>query len=76
MEFHVMSQMEDIRQRLGNVPALRDPGMQIEMFVAVEKGVKEQLAYAFGLGINAHARIKVRGTALDNHHQRICRRLR
>jgi hypothetical protein len=37
------------------------------MFVAMDQGVEEQLIDALRIGIDAHPRIEVGGTALDDH---------
>jgi hypothetical protein len=43
--------------------------LHIEVIVASEQIVEEQVINALGLRINAHARIEIRGTALNNHDQ-------
>ena len=39
------------------------------MFITSEQIVEEQVVNAFGLRIQSHARIEVRGAALNDHDQ-------
>jgi len=45
--------------------------LHVEVFVAREQRVEHEVVDAFGLGINAHARIEIGGAALDDHGQRV-----
>ncbi len=68
---HAVVQMKDVGQRIGNFPALRQPGLQVEVIVAADQGIEEQLVDALRLRVDADARIEVDGTALDDHDQRV-----
>jgi hypothetical protein len=61
--------MEDIGSRIRNLPPLGQPRLNIEVIIAGEQIIEEQVVNAFGLRIQSHARIEIRGTALNNHHQ-------
>ena len=63
--------MEDVGQRVGKLPALGQAGLQLEVLVAGEQAVEEQLVDAFRLRVGPDARVEVGGAALDDHHQRL-----
>jgi len=61
--------VEDVGQGVGHLPALGQAGLQLEVLVAGEQAVKEQLIDALRLGVGADPRIEVRRAALDDHDQ-------
>ncbi len=69
VEAHALPQMEDIGQRIGNLPALGQHRLQIEVLIAAEKRIEDQHINALGLRVQPHARIEIRWAALDDHDQ-------
>ena len=63
--------MKDVGQRIGNFPAVGQRRLQIKVIVPAHQRVEQQLADALRLRIYTHARIKIGGAALDDHHQRV-----
>jgi len=63
------SQMKDVGEWVGNLPALRQAGLQVEMRIAPEEGIEEQHVDAFGLAIGSNARVEIGRAALDDHDQ-------
>ena len=68
---NAVMQVKDVGLRIGNLPAVGQPGLQVEMVVATNQRVEEQLVDAFRLGVHANPRIEVGGAALDDHDQRV-----
>ena len=64
-------QVEDISQRIWNLPSLRQPRLNIEVLVTRQQRIEEKFANALRLRVDPNARIKIRRAAFDNHHQRI-----
>ena len=71
MKGHTVMQMEDVGKRIGNLPTLGQSRLNVEVLVARQQRVEDKLVNALRLRIEAHPRIKVGGTALDNHYQRV-----
>ena len=65
-----MAQMKDVGERIGNLPALGQPRLQLEVIVAPQQSFEDQLADALRLGIGPDARIEVERRALDQHRRR------
>src|SRR5436190_15117500 len=59
--------MKHVGQRIGILPSLCQAGKDIEMIVAPQKRVEDQLVDALRLRIGADTGIEVRRTALDHH---------
>ena len=64
-------QMKNVGQRIGNLPALGQSGLNVEVLVARQQRVEEEFVDALRLPVDAHARIEIRGAALDDHDQRV-----
>jgi hypothetical protein len=64
-------QMENVGQRIGNLPTLCQTGLNVEMLVASQQGVEDKFVNALRLAIDPNSRIEVRRAALDNHYQRV-----
>ena len=69
VKLHAMVQVEDIGQRIGNVPALGQAGGDIEVVAAGQQVVEDEVVDALRLRVQTDARIEVGGAALDDHHQ-------
>ena len=69
MKLHAVVQMEDIGQRIGNIPAFGQAGGDVEMVVAGQQVVEDEVVDALGLRVQADAGIEVGRAALDDHHQ-------
>ena len=67
--------MENVRLRIGYVPTRREGGLKVKVLVAFDEGIEDEIADALGLSVDADTRIKVVGTALDDHDQRVGVRL-
>ena len=61
-------QVEDVSERVWDVPLFGQAGLNIEVFVTCEQIVKDQIINSFRLSINANSRIEIRGTALNDHY--------
>jgi hypothetical protein len=61
--------MENIGKGVGNLPALGEVGLNVQMVVAGEQVVKDETIDPLRICIQPHSRIKVGGTALNHHHQ-------
>ena len=68
---HAAMEVEDVGQRIGNLPALGQPGLHVEMLIASEQRVEEKLVNALRLRVDPNSRIEIRRTALNNHDQRV-----
>ena len=60
--------VENVGQWIGNLPTLCQPGLNIEVLVAREKGVEEKLVNAFRLPVDPNSRVEIRWAAFNNHH--------
>ena len=61
--------MEDVSERVRDLPALGEAGLQIEMLVTLEERIEEQHVNALGKAIGTNAGIEVGRAALDDHDQ-------
>src|SRR5271167_816527 len=61
VKLYARMQVKDVGERIENLPALRQAGLDVEMVVACQQRVEEKLVDALGLPVNAHARVEVRG---------------
>src|SRR5437762_2973657 len=68
MEAHAVAQMEDERFGIGLVPALGERGCEMEIAVASDEAVEEQLVDMFRLSIRTYARVKIGGAAVDEEY--------
>src|SRR6185369_316767 len=59
--------MEDISQRIGNLPFLCQHGLQVEVLISAQQRIEQQLANTLRLRVNPNPWIEVRRTALDDH---------
>src|SRR5438445_448622 len=73
MKSHVMSQMENVSDRIWHLPSLSERRLQVEMLIAPHQRIVEQLPDAFRLIVGADSRIQIRWAALNDHHQRVAR---
>ena len=71
VELNARMQVEDVSERIGNLPALRQSRLDVEMVVARQQRVEEKFVNALGLPVDAHSRVQIRGAALNNHDQRV-----
>ncbi len=69
MKLDAVVQVEDVGQRIGNVPAFGQAGGDVKVVAAGEQVVEDEIIDAFRLRVQADAGIEVGGTALDDHHQ-------
>ena len=68
---NAVMQMKNVGLRIGNFPAVGQPGLQVKVIVAADQRIEEQIVDAFRLRVHADARIEIGGTALDDHDQRV-----
>lgn len=68
VKVNVAAQMEDIRERIGNLPTLGYPGMQYEMFVFANERIEKKLVDAFRKCVGADSRVQICRAAFDQHH--------
>ena len=71
VKLHPVMQMKNVGQRIGNVPAFGQAGRDVQVGVAGEQVVEDEVVNALGLRVEANARIEVRRAALDDHDQSI-----
>ena len=68
MEFDSAAQVKDVGERVGRLPALCQPGLDVEVFVAADERVEDQRVDVLRLAVSANARIEISRTALDDHY--------
>jgi len=61
VELNARMQVEDVSERIGNLPALRQSRLDVEMVVARQQRVEEKFVNALGLPVDAHSRVQIRG---------------
>jgi len=61
--------VEDISSRIRYLPAFGQPGLNVEVIIAREQIVEEQVVNAFGIRVQPHSGIEIGGAALNDHHQ-------
>ena len=66
-----MVQVKDVGLRIGNLPAIGQPWLQLKVLIAANQRVEEQVVNALGLRIDSNPRIEIGGAALDDHYQRV-----
>src|ERR1700691_5752140 len=71
LEAHPRAQMEDVSEGIGNLPTFSQPGLHVEVRITAHQRIEEQFVYALRLCVDTHARIEIRGAALNDHHQRV-----
>ena len=71
MKLHAVMQMKNIGERIGNFPALGEPGRDIEIIAAREQIIEDQIVDALRLRIDSDSRVEIRGARFDHHHQRV-----
>ncbi len=69
VEANTVVQVKDVGLRIGSFPAIRQPGLQLKVFVAANQRVEEHLIDALGLRVDANPWVEVGGAALDDHYQ-------
>ena len=67
VEADIFAQMEDISQRIGHLPAFRQPGLQAEVAVTTQETVEDQRSNPLRLGVGADARVQVQRRGFDQH---------
>src|ERR1051326_6452741 len=65
------TQVKDVGERIGNVPAGGDSRRSIEVFIARKEIIEDESVNSLGLCVEANPRVKIGGTAFDDHHQRV-----
>ncbi len=75
MKLNPTMKMEDVGERIRNLPALRQSRRHIQILSARQQIVEDQVINPFRLRVDSHPRVKIRGTRLNNHDQRIGIRL-
>src|SRR5262249_19526777 len=73
MKSDAVAQVKHVGFWIGNFPAFCQPGLDIQVLVAIEQIVEDELVDAFRKCINPHARVEIRGAALDDHDQSLGR---
>src|SRR5690348_15568002 len=71
MKSYSAPQVKHVCLRIGNVPPLRQPGLQVEMLVAVNQRVEKEFVNALRVRVDTDSRVEVGWAALDDHHQRL-----
>ena len=66
MEANSGAQMKDVGQGIGNLPALGKSRLQVEVLVAVDQTIEEQLVDALGIGVDPDAGIEIERAGLDD----------
>jgi hypothetical protein len=74
VEANVVAEMEYVGLRVGYLPALGDPWLDLEVLVAMNESVEDELAYALGLCVGSDTGIEVERAALNEHDDGIRRR--
>ena len=64
-------QVKDVGQRIQNLPALGQPGLNIEVLVTRQQRVEEEFVDALRLPVDSDARVEIGRAAFDDHHQRV-----
>ena len=59
--------MEDVGFRIEDLPRIGEERFQLEVLIAADKRVEEQVANALGLSIESDARVEVGRAVLDDH---------
>ncbi len=67
VKLYPVMQMENVGERIGDLPAFGQTGADIEMRVAGEQVVEDKIVDAFRLSVQTHAGIEVGGAALNDH---------
>src|ERR1700746_3891590 len=64
-------EVKDVRQRVGDIPAIGQAWFDVEVFIAIQQIVEQEIVDTLRGGVDAHAWIQIRRAALDDHHQRV-----
>ncbi len=67
MEVHIVTQMKDVGERIGNLPAFSEPRLQLKIFIAPYQTLKDQFTDPLRLCVGSDSRIKAQGRAFDQH---------
>src|SRR5271157_3477673 len=68
---HTGMQVEDVGLRIGNFPIVSQPRLQVEVLIAPDEGIEEQLVNPLRLRVNPDPGIEVGRAAFDDHDQRV-----
>ena len=68
MKAHTVMQVEDVSQRIGNLPTFSKRG-HVQVIVAGEQVVEDQVVDPLRLSVEADAGIEVGRAAFDDHDQ-------
>jgi len=71
VEVDPMMQMENIGLLIGHFPTVSQPRLEVEVVVPSDQRIEEQFVDSLRLRIHADPRVKIRRTALNDHHQRV-----
>ena len=69
VKFDTVMQVEDIGAGVGDLPAFGESWSDVQVFVAGEEVVEDQVVDAFGIGVDPDAGIEVGGAAFDDHYK-------
>src|SRR5215469_10713394 len=69
VESDSVMEVKDVSPGIGDLPALREFRLHVEVLVTSQEIVEDQLIDALGLAIESHARIEVCGAGFDDHDQ-------
>src|ERR1051326_3430957 len=71
MKLYAVMKVEHISQWIGNVPAIGQLRLNIQMFVAGEQVIKDQVVNPLGLSIQSNPRIEVGWAIFNQHDERV-----
>ena len=68
METDTVAEMEDVGEWVWGFPAFGETRLHVEVLIAAQQGVENQLVDALRWAVRAHARVQISWAALDDHH--------
>src|ERR1017187_10036793 len=71
VEADSMMQMKNIGLRIRYFPTISQPRLQVEVIVPADQRIEEQFVDSLRLRIHPDPGVKIRGAALNDHHQRV-----
>src|ERR1700758_5341075 len=69
MKFHPVLEMKNVGERIWNFPAHSHRRLHVEVFITLQKVIKDELINALRLTFQSNPGFKIGGTAFDNHYQ-------
>src|SRR5438105_8573250 len=77
MKFDSALKVKNVSERIGVLPFFGKCRQKVEVIVAPEQCIEDQLVNALRLSIGSDPRVQVRGAVFDQHHHRVrIRRMR